>query len=51
MFTPENTTGWTTEELAALNEELSHRLAAEEDQDQDHLDEVEKAFTDEVAHR
>jgi hypothetical protein len=48
MFTTDNTEGYTTVELAALNAELAARLAAV---DFDERADVEKAFHDEVAAR
>lgn len=47
-FTQDNTTGYTDEQLAELNEELAQRL---EGVDEDDRADVEKAFADEVASR
>jgi hypothetical protein len=51
MFTPENTTGYTADQLAALNAELDARLAAIDPHDADARAAAEKAFSDEVAQR
>ena len=48
MFTTDNTDGYTTEQLAALNAELAKRLVGVDDADRA---DVEKAFADEVAGR
>jgi hypothetical protein len=48
-FTEDNTTGYTAEQLEALNAELDKRLEGIEDPDQ--REAVEKAFADEVARR
>lgn len=48
MFTQDNTTGYTNDQLAALNAELAQRLAGV---DASELEAVEKAFADEVAGR
>ena len=50
-FTTENTTGYTQQELDALNAELVERLAGIDPDDIDARQEVEKAFADEVSHR
>lgn len=53
MFTQDNTTGYTDEQLAALNEELAARLAEVEEgpHAEDERADLEKAFYDEVASR
>ena len=50
MFTPENTDGYTAEQLAALNAELAERLAGVEP-GSDLYYQIEHAFADEVGHR
>lgn len=50
MFDQYNTTGYTNEQLAALNAELAARLAGL-DPDSDEYQQAEKAFADEVARR
>lgn len=51
MFTQNNTTGYTDEQLAALNRELDARLddVLEGPDAQDERHEIEKAFSYEVA--
>ena len=51
MFTADNTTGYTQEELDALNTELTERLDMIDPNDTDAREEAEKAFADEVARR
>lgn len=51
MFTDENTTGYTAEEIAALNAELAERLALIDPNDTDARTAAEQAFNDEVARR
>lgn len=52
MFTSENTTGYSAEELAALNEELRRRIAdAGAEPGSDEAVEIEKSFNDEVSRR
>lgn len=50
MFTTENTTGYTSEQLAALNAELAERLEGLEPGTDEYY-QAEKAFADEVAAR
>lgn len=54
-FTQENTTGYTDEEIDALNAELEARLIAHKslypDATLDDLEAITKAFCDEVSHR
>lgn len=49
MFTMQNTDGYTQRELDALNAELAERMANVEWWDTDRRNEIEKAFSDEVA--
>lgn len=49
-FTTDNTTGYTTEQLAALNAELAQRLDGVE-RNSDEWIAIEQAFADEVASR
>lgn len=53
MFTQDNTTGYTDDQLTALNDELTARLDAVEEGQHAEADraDVEKAFADEVAGR
>lgn len=50
-FTTDNTEGYTTTELTALNVELATRLAEIDPDDTDARIAVEKAFSDEVSRR
>ena len=50
MFTADNTTGYTGEQLDALNDELKLRLAGVEP-NSDEWHQIEQAFSDEVARR
>jgi hypothetical protein len=50
-FTPDNTEGYTQEELGALNRELDDVLNEIEEDDLDARYAAEKAFADEVARR
>lgn len=50
MFTTENTTGYTADQLAALNAERAERLAGL-DADSDEYQQADKSFNDEVAGR
>ena len=51
MFTDENTSGYTADELAALNAELISRLAEIPEDDTDGRVAAEQAFADEVSRR
>ncbi len=51
MFTMDNTTGYTQQELDALNAELAQRLAAIDPDDVEARQDAEKAFADEVSGR
>lgn len=51
MFTDENTSGYTADELAALNAEMNARLAEIPEDDTDARVAAEKAFADEVSRR
>ena len=51
MFTTDNTAGYTTEELAALNAELAAILAEIDENDVEAHYAAEKAFADEVSRR
>lgn len=50
MFTLDNTTGYTAEQLAELNDELAERLAGLEQGTYEYY-QAEKAFQNEVAGR
>jgi hypothetical protein len=50
MFTADNTTGYTSDQLDALNSELKLRLDGVEP-NSDEWHQIEKAFSDEVASR
>jgi hypothetical protein len=51
MFTTENTTGYTADELAALNAELTERLAQIDSDAIEARNAAEQAFADEVSRR